>query len=380
MAKKKLKAPKDRNFGAEMEQIGKYAAESAKAQAEAAGKLNQQYIDQALAATDTIAGKLNNGYTAAGRAGLDGAMRQVPRMDALAGRLESLGATAEADVAGTDIEAELRKQALADLQLGRQLSPEQERAAQMAARQGFAARGMAVGPASAAAEILNRDAYATMREDARRAFAGSVNQAETSNRIARLGAAGGLLGQAAGVRQNTASLGLQGAQGYVALDPYQRALGSNIPIASQGASASMTGNAFNGILGYGQDLANTNFNAQWSNYLNKQNMQTANQMGQMQMGAAKSAGDSSLMGAGIGAAGAAIGGAALAICWVARAAWGEGSDRWVEFRKNMLRRAPDWWLRAYCRHGERVASVVRGAAARLAARCVLRAAEVAWGR
>ena len=59
---------------------------------------------------------------------------------------------------------------------------------------------------------------------------------------------------------------------------------------------------------YGQDLNNTNYNAAWSNYLNNQNQATAMQMGQMQAGAAKSAGNSQLMGAGIGAAGAIVGG------------------------------------------------------------------------
>lgn len=295
-------------MSSELVDVGRLASEMAAATSAASLKTNQGMIDQAIAATDTISGKLDNSYTKAGKAQLDGAMGQVPEMQGVASRLGSLATTAEGDVAGTDIERELQRQAMADLQLGRALSPEQERVARLAARQGFAERGMAVGPGSAAAEILNRDALATAREDARRSFAGNVNQTLTGNRLQRLGAAGGLLGQVAGVRQNAAQLGLQGAQGYIGLDPYQRALGSNIPIASQGPSASMASNVFGSVLQYASDLNNTNYNAQWSEYLGDQNNSAAMQQARLSAGAASGAGKSAMTGALIGAGGAIAGG------------------------------------------------------------------------
>lgn len=318
MAKKKSTqeaTPGARDFGSEMGMINQYAQGSAEAQAAQAAATNQALVEQALMATDKIAGKLDNSYTAAGKASLDASMGQVGQMDSLASRMGALSGQAEGDVAGTAIERQLQQQALSDLAMGRSLSPEQVRESQQAARSGFAARGMATGPGSLAAEILNRDAYATARENARRSFAGEVNQTLTSNRVQRLSTAGNLLGQTAGVRQNAAQLGLAGAQGYIAIDPYARALGSNIPIASQGTAASMTTNAYGQTMQYGSDLFNTNFNADWSNYTNNQNNALALQSGQMQANAATSAASTAskgqMTGALIGAGGAIVGAAAV---------------------------------------------------------------------
>jgi len=312
MAKKKsTPPPAARNYGDEMGEINKYAAANATAQAEAQAAANKAMIEQALAATDQIAGRLNNGYTAAARGQVDSAAGAFGQMGQYGQRLGALGGIAEGDVAGTEIEAELRRQALSELQLGRSLSPEEERMAQQSGRAGYAARGMAVGQGSALAEVLNRDSLATARQDQRRAFAGTVNQAETQNRLSRLGMAGNLLGQSASTyaQQGQGQLGV--AQGYIGVDPYQRALGSSLPGQAMGASSAMVGNAFGQTMQYGQDLNNTNYNAAWSNYLNNQNQATAMQMGQMQAGAAKSAGNSAMTGAAIGAGGAIIGGAII---------------------------------------------------------------------
>jgi hypothetical protein len=84
---------------------------------------------------------------------------------------------------GYGILGQLEKQASADLSLGRSLSAEQEREAAQSARAGMAARGLGVGNSALAAEVLNRDRFATQREAERRAFAGQV------------------LGQASGIRQ-----------------------------------------------------------------------------------------------------------------------------------------------------------------------------------
>ena len=316
MAEKKLKKPAPRNLDKEMGTLGglgtTYSAQVASAQAAAASAANQAMIDQALGATETIAGKLDNASTGQARAALDQTRGQLKNVGDQVWKLEALGQQAIDDTQGTFIEGELEQQAIDELQLGRQLSPEQERAAQQSARSGYAARGMAVGAPSALAEILNRDAYATQRQDARRNFAGQTNQMLTGNRLQRLGQAGSLLGQATGTRLNMGQQNLGLAQGYIGADPFQRALGSNIPIASQGAAANMGGNvgqAFGQVLDYGSDLYNTNFNADWSNYLGQRNALEAQRMGQQQIGAASAAGRQSangaMMSAGIGAAGLA---------------------------------------------------------------------------
>lgn len=273
MAKKfKGKPPQNRSLDLEMDALGKYSREAAAANTEAAVAANRAFIDEALDATDRIAGRLNNAYTQTGVRELNAAMGQVPRMNAVADRLGTLGAIAAEDVGGTEIERMLQDSAVSELSLGRMLSDEEKRAADQSARGAFAARGMAVGKQGALAEILNRESAGTARLGERRQFASGVNQMVSGNRLARLGQAGSLAGQEAGTRQNTAQLGIAGAQGYVALDPYQRALQSNIPIAAIGPSASMTTDAFGRTLGYVQDLNNTSFNADWSNFMNQQNM------------------------------------------------------------------------------------------------------------
>ena len=50
---------------------------------------------------------------------------------------------------------------------------------------------------------------------------------------------------------------------------------------------------------------------------------------------------------------------ATAICWVAREVYGEQDPRWMEFRHWLLTDAPKWLLKAYIKHGEAFAGVVR---------------------
>lgn len=47
------------------------------------------------------------------------------------------------------------------------------------------------------------------------------------------------------------------------------------------------------------------------------------------------------------------------ICWVAREVYGEEDPRWTEFRHWLLTAAPKWLVRAYVKHGEAFAGVVR---------------------
>jgi hypothetical protein len=75
---------------------------------------------------------------------------------------------------GGGLLGQLEQQASNDLFLGRSLSAEQERDAVQAARAGMAARGLGTGNSALAAEMLNRDRFATQREAERRIFASSV--------------------------------------------------------------------------------------------------------------------------------------------------------------------------------------------------------------
>ena len=308
----KATAPAPRDYAAEMAQMQGFAQQLAEAQSAAALRTNQGMIDQALNATDTISGKLNNGYTTQALGQINSAAGQIAPMRALGDQMTGLSTQALGNVGMTEIEQQLQSQALSDLALGRSLSPEQQRATEQSARAGYAARGMAVGAPSAVAEILNRDAYSQNRLDARRAFAGTVDQANSSAVNSRMQTAGSLLGQSFGAQQNIGQMGQGLAQSYLAADPYQRALGSNIPIAGQGPSASLTNSAYGSAMNYAGDLNNTNYNAQWSNYLNGQNNSLAMQMGQMQAGSARQASNSATTGALIGAGGAIIGGVAIA--------------------------------------------------------------------
>jgi hypothetical protein len=144
---------------------------------------------------------------------------QFQTADQLAGKLDNeylkrtrgvVGEELTAASAPNAIEARLQQDAEAELALGRSLSPEQERMATQSARAGMAARGMATGNAALGAEILNRDAYASARQDQRRGFAAGVNQMD----LAR--GSGGLVGGA-----------------YGDLDPFRQSIGPAFQLGTQ---------------------------------------------------------------------------------------------------------------------------------------------------
>jgi hypothetical protein len=189
------------------------------------------------------------------------------------------------------------------------------------------------------------------------------------------GMLGSLYGQQAGIAQNQYANDLGLAQANVALDPFQRALGSNIPIASQGNAASMIGQSFGNSMTYGSDLFNTNTNMQASIYNSYNNNQSALKGAKLQAGASAAAGSDAMTGSIISGAGSAVAGAAAAVCWVARACM---PDRWQAFRRSMLRHAPDGFIAAYCQHGPAIAARITTPLRRLLARVTLRSLERAW--
>jgi Chaperone of endosialidase len=138
----------------------------------------------------------------------------------------------------------LNQQALGGLQQGGQLSPQDVRQSDQAARAAFSARGLVSSSPAAAAEILNRDAAVRQRLAGAQQFATGVqglNQ-QQAEQVAR----------ASQVFSGTLS------------DPFQAILGR----PSLGATAALPGGGPAGrtfapqdYMQYGQDLFNTNYNA-----------------------------------------------------------------------------------------------------------------------
>jgi 3-mercaptopyruvate sulfurtransferase SseA len=117
-------------------------------------------------------------------------------------------------------------------------------------------------------------------------------------------------------------------------------------------------------------------NQNWQNYQNAMlNSATQNANMANQAGAANASGTNAMVGSGIGAAATA----AAAVCWVARAAFGTRSSRWMQFRSAMFASAPDSFIAAYCRFGERASKVVGSCfVTRAIGRIALRTMERVW--
>ena len=108
------------------------------------------------------------------------------------------------EAAGRGILGQLEGQASSDLALGRSLSAEQQRDATQSARAGYAARGLATGQSAMAAELLNRDRFATAREADRRAFASGIANQGANIRQAANAAYMGRMESNIGRRQQSA--------------------------------------------------------------------------------------------------------------------------------------------------------------------------------
>ena len=271
-----------------------------------------------LGTIDKVATKLSaprNLYTQRATDQLIAAEDQVNQIGRLGDYTEQLGYAA-ADLEGTDIERELQRQATGELALGRSLSPEEERMATQQARAGMSARGLGAGTGALAAEVLNRDAYASAREAARRNFAGSTNQMLVGNRQNRIGTVGTILGQSANTRMNQANLRSSLAGANVTIDPYSRAMNPALGMGAStlGQSGQMIGNTYNNATQMAGNVASFNANMLDTRYNTYQNNQAALQGAYMQAGASQNAGMmgmlGSLGGGGMAAAGS-IGGAVI---------------------------------------------------------------------
>ena len=235
-----------------------------------------------------------------------------------------LGALSQEALAGdSQILRTLQGQALDDLALGRSLSPEQEMQAQQAARAAYASRGMATGSPAATAEVLNRDAFATQRQDARRGFGINVENLGNQSKGFRLGVGGlyqGALDSGRNFALGTNSQTLQ-REGMRA-DAATRQAGFNwmsspgvmalqqqsmVPMSMQAAlQTNQQADVYPQTLGYMQDVNNTNFNGQESRYLGDLNRYYAQKYGGYGANAGNNSSLFGALGTGLGVAAGAL--------------------------------------------------------------------------
>ncbi len=225
-------------------------------------RLYPEYTKLQFDTADQLAGKLDNEYLA--------------RTRGVVGEELTAASTPNA------IEARLMQDAESELALGRSLSPEQMRDATQSARAAFAARGLGTSMGSSAAEILNRDAYGTARQDQRRGFAAGVNQMDLARRQRRVGLAGA----------------------YGDLDPFRQAIGPAFGLGSQTLSTTtgQVNSIFGGSLQQAGNVESFNTNMAMNRYNSVLNNNAALQGAGMQAGASSQAGMMGMIGSGVGAA------------------------------------------------------------------------------
>lgn len=242
------------------------AREQIAAEEAAVKRLYPEYIRMQFGTADELSRRLDNDYLARTR-GVIG---------------EELAAAS----APNAIEAQLQRDAEAELALGRSLSPEQQREATQSARAAMAARGLGTSMAGTAAEILNRDAYGTARQDQRRAFASGVNQMDLARRQRRIGLAGA----------------------YGDLDPFRQGMqpAFGLGMNTLGNTTAQVGQTFGNSLRQAGMVDSFNVNMAASNRNAILNNNAALQAASMQAGAMQNAGMMNMIGGiGQGALGAA---------------------------------------------------------------------------
>ena len=301
----KLKEPAPRNLGSEMGELMPYLGQLATKSGEAY-QANQQalyeyQLGRLTSDAPTVAAMQRNETARDRTAAIDflGTQGQAARAAHAAANPELYWTLGQLNALASDSEIydELHAEAMDELSLGRALSPEQERAAVQAARTAGAVRGMATGTGSAVAEILARDNAASARQAERRNFAAGVEglRGQQLNYLGQAHAANSAADPAMqiliGTPTNTAVTDtMQFIQGVRTPDP--------------------TG-LYTAGFGYASDLFNTNNNAAWSQYYNKQNLALAKQYGSLGYGAGgPNLGMMALGGLG-GAAAGALSGAAM---------------------------------------------------------------------
>jgi hypothetical protein len=271
-----------------------------------------------------------------------------------------------------------------ELMAGKSLTPEEQRAADQAARSAFAARGTALGNQAIGAEILNRSqvaqqryqerlanaqraagqiqaiyqpalAEATQRQQAGLQYGLNAQQQAFQQALARGQAEQGRLQAATAIQAGQAQLGagalgqLQAAQAPVLQAFYKQPILQGQVGASQNMGMQMQQQA-------GPQYFNPESQTGMSSIFGAYNAQTQLAAAQAQANAGKQAGMmgmiGSLGGAGIGALGN------IFACWVAREVYGAENPKWLQFRHWMLNEADPTLREAYLEHGPQIASFI----------------------
>lgn len=225
---------------------------------------------------------------------------------------------------------------------GANLSPEEQRTLDQQARAGYAARGTALGGQSNLAEVLNR--Y-------------NARQAREQQLVALGTGLGGYFQQ-------------QSAPALTSFYQQPMYAGS---FGGQAAQNAMMGQQQAGPQ-YFNPESQTGMGAIYGAY----NAQSQYAAGTVQARAAERAGQSQAIGSAAGGAAAAAGMAA-AVCWLARACFGTETNRWKEFRLNMVRHASHEFIAWYLKNGQRLAEKIENSRlAKAVGKLLLGALEFKW--
>jgi hypothetical protein len=205
-----------------------------------------------------------------------------------------------------------------------QLSPQEMRGAQQAARLGGLSRGRVGDVSTVASEVLNREqALAARRQEALQAaqMAFAANQA-------------------------------------TAADPFQAILGRPAQAPGMGmASTQFAAGLAGQPLGPNLFDPNAGINLALQQNANQANYQSSLYGAQAGYAGATNQGRGAMIGGIIGGLGA-LGGGALAGCWVAREVFGNENPMWLLFRQWLFENSPDWFFNLYIKHGEKFAQFI----------------------
>lgn len=203
--------------------------------------------------------------------------------------------------------------AMQQMQLGTSLSAEDQRYATQNARAAFAARGMIGGNQAIGSEILNNYNLGQQRLKERMGYAQT----------------------AFGMGQQVQQAGYQ-----MYVDPAYKS-------SQLYSTAGIVAGAQQGMQSLGPQYLTPE--SQYLANIRSSNIQTNNAM--MAAGATRSAG----MYSGLGA----LAGGLIALCWVAREAYGQDNYKWLVFRDYVLNDAPEWFRNLYIKHGEKFAEFIK---------------------
>lgn len=245
------------------------------------------------------------------------------------------------------INTRLQDMASRELDLGGSLSPDEARKVQQDARAGYSARGTLGGDASTIDEVMNLAGARQARLRERMGMADTINK----DWLSELAQNRGFQTDVEGLNQRKTAMdeafipAAVGA-GNARLAPMLNVMGqrTNVNPLGAGQMFGMAPNAIGSsnqslgqVMGYGQDLFNTNFNADWS----KQVMETNNAV------ALHKSMDEAI---------STMVGGAMGGCWVARTVFGPSNPKWLHMRRWLHTAAPVWFRAFYLTRGPKWAA------------------------